>query len=721
MFANPMFLWALTAAAIPLMLHMFQRRRTVVTPFPTVRFLKAAQKRSSSRVRFENFLLWLLRTLLLLCLGFAFAQPVLRNAAGGGLFGRTERDVAIVLDASYSMDYEMERAKVFDTAKETAEKIISGLKPGDRVCVYLASETPVPVIEKPTTEHATVVQSIRALKPTNGGAKIEEAVAMAVHVLEGQEEKREHEIYILTDGQALSWQGFRETADKASPDGADAGKVISRESRERASFFALLGGALNPENAYPANVKLSPALMLAGQTARVNARIGRSGGAKEVTVAMQVDGEEKARRSITAEGDGETAVEFVLSGLAPGVHIGKVVVPEDPLPEDNEFQFLIRVNKQLPALIAGPAEAARYLRAALAPGAAEETVKHVDSSELESIELRDYQAVFLCDAFPLTGQAVLRLEAYVKAGGVLVVFPGSSCDPQAYEAMKILPALPSDAEDINVDVSAKTLKHVPIQPDQVVTFSLPLPPGAVPTVAFKRILKFGELQEHSAKLITAGDDTPFLIGRAEGRGRVFFFAVGADRAWSTFPLTAFFVPVVHQLIRQGAGASVQPSHLVLGVSVPANEAIPNYREDDDIKMPSGGLLSIKDTGNQTYFIEDLPEPGIYSRAKASGGQAEPVLAVNTDRQESLLTPATPAEIKEWTGFRKFISASDPEELLRLVDEFRNGRSLTEILLWLAAALAWAEWWYANRVLRVKTGATEKLQIDLSGRVKDVAK
>ena len=63
-FANPTFLWALTAAAIPLMLHMFQRRRTVVTPFQTLRFLKAAQKRPSSRVRFENFLLWLLRTLL---------------------------------------------------------------------------------------------------------------------------------------------------------------------------------------------------------------------------------------------------------------------------------------------------------------------------------------------------------------------------------------------------------------------------------------------------------------------------------------------------------------------------------------------------------------------------------------------------------------------------------------------------------------------------------
>ncbi|MBP5226714.1 MAG: BatA domain-containing protein, partial [Kiritimatiellae bacterium] len=131
MFANPLFLWALTAAAIPLMLHMFQRRRTVVTPFPTLRFLKAAQKRSSSRVRFENLLIWLLRTLLVLCIAFAFAQPVLKNAAGG-ILGRTDRDIAIILDGSYSMHYEMERAKVWETCKEGAEKMINGLKAGDR-------------------------------------------------------------------------------------------------------------------------------------------------------------------------------------------------------------------------------------------------------------------------------------------------------------------------------------------------------------------------------------------------------------------------------------------------------------------------------------------------------------------------------------------------------------------------------------------------------------
>ncbi len=711
-----MFLWALTAAAIPLMLHMFQRRRTVVTPFPTLRFLKAAQKRSSSRVRFENFLLWLLRTLLLLALGFAFALPVLRTTTtGASWLSRTRRDVAIVLDASYSMNYELDRGKVFAICKDAAVGVIEGLFSGDRVCVYMAADTPIPVIEKPTTEHATVVQAIRALTCLPGSSKLDETVAIALHALEQQDGHREREVYILTDGQALPWQGFRDAA-KNEQQTDDAKVKISREQRDKVSFFALLAGAQQPDNACPSDVKVSPSLMLAGQTARLNVRVGRTGTAKQITVAVDIGGQERGRRSVATDADTEASLEFAIGGLEPGIHIAKVSTPQDALPEDDEFQFLLRVRKQLPVLIAGPQDATRYLKAALAPGAADDSVKQVDTSELESIDLRDYQAVFLCDVFPLTGQSIMRIEEYAKTGGVIVVFPGDRADINAYADMKILPAQPKGTENISVELAARPLKRIPNQKDQVVNFNLSLPPGAVPNVALKRIMSFGELQENAAVLITAGEGVPFMIGRAVGRGRVFMFGTSANREWSTFPLTAFFLPVVHQLIRQGAGASVQPSHLVLGSNIPVNEAIPNYRDDDVITTPSGSQLSVKDSGNRTFVIENLNEPGIYTRAKAGAPQPEPVLAVNMDRFESHLTPTTAEELTEWTGFKKFLTAKDPEELTRLIDEYRNGRSLAEVFLWIALLLALLEWWFANRALRTQTGATEQMKVDLAGKV-----
>jgi hypothetical protein len=143
---------------------------------------------------------------------------------------------------------------------------------------------------------------------------------------------------------------------------------------------------------------------LAGQTAKISVRVARSGPSKQITVGVEVDGQERGRRSLSTDADTESSVDFAVSGLEPGVHVAKVTTPQDALPDDDAFLFLLRVRKQLPALIAGSPDASRYLKAALAPGAADESVKQIEVSDLESVDLRDYQAVFLCDAFPLTGR-----------------------------------------------------------------------------------------------------------------------------------------------------------------------------------------------------------------------------------------------------------------------------------------------------------------------------
>ena len=714
MFGSPMFLWALLAAGIPLMLHMFQRRRTVNTPFPTIRFLKAAQKRSSSRVRFENFLLWLLRTALLVALALAFARPVLRNVAGADSFlGRSRRDVAIVIDGSYSMNYEMDRGKVWSLCKDAAVQIVQTLHPGDRVCVYLAASTAVPVIEKPTTEHATVVGAIQALSSTHVSAKLDEAVAAAIRTLDALKEKTEKEVFVLTDGQALSWDGFRSSKTKEDGDGQER---ISRENRDKVALFTLLAGAVSSENAFPAHVKVSPPLMLQGQSARVAVRVGRTGAPKPDTVTLKIDGQENGSRSVTAEPGTEASVEFVLNNLEAGVHVASVSTPKDALAEDDAFQFLLRVNRRLPVLVVGGEEAVRYLRVALAPGASDDSVRQVAPGALDTVDLRDFQAVFFCDALPLSGQDVLRIETYVQNGGVAVFFPGETCDPSAYATFKILPAQPGEVASVASADAARFLRRLPRKEGQAVDFTMPLPPGTMPTIALKRILRIdGEPAEQAATLVTAGEGTPFLLGRAVGRGRCFLFTVGATREWSTFPLTAFFVPVVHQLIRQGSGASVQPAHVTLGASMPANEAIPNYREEDKITVPSGAPLLVKETGGRNFVLEELPEPGIYLRTKADASD-EPVLAVNTDRAESKLDPVSPDDVAECTGFKNCVVAADAEELARLVEERRNGRSFTELVLWLALLLSLAEWGFANVALRSRKGATEDLTVSMTGKV-----
>ena len=182
-FLNPMFLFAAFAAMIPLILHLMARRQTVRMPFSTIRFLKLAQKQSSTKVRMENLLLWLLRTLLMLLLAGAFAKPVLRLTGSNrfsAMLGTSQRDVAIIWDASYSMGYETGRKNVWDTSKETVESIIRGLNKGDRVSVFLAADTVIPVVGEPTKDLDFALATVKGQNARTTTSNLSEATLAAL-------------------------------------------------------------------------------------------------------------------------------------------------------------------------------------------------------------------------------------------------------------------------------------------------------------------------------------------------------------------------------------------------------------------------------------------------------------------------------------------------------------------------------------------------------------
>src|SRR3954469_17179422 len=90
------------AALIPLLVHLFDRRRPRPHPFGAIAFVLRSQKRTASRLRLRRLLLYALRTLILLALPIALARPEFRRAeAPTSGFGPMA--TVIVLDASLSM------------------------------------------------------------------------------------------------------------------------------------------------------------------------------------------------------------------------------------------------------------------------------------------------------------------------------------------------------------------------------------------------------------------------------------------------------------------------------------------------------------------------------------------------------------------------------------------------------------------------------------------
>ena len=92
-------------AAAPVLIHLLSRRRYRQMDWAAMQFLLAAVRESRRRVRLEHLLLLLVRTLVIVLLVLAVADPYLESS--GVLFvpggPRTHR--VLVLDGSYSMAY----------------------------------------------------------------------------------------------------------------------------------------------------------------------------------------------------------------------------------------------------------------------------------------------------------------------------------------------------------------------------------------------------------------------------------------------------------------------------------------------------------------------------------------------------------------------------------------------------------------------------------------
>ncbi|MFC1499354.1 BatA domain-containing protein, partial [Verrucomicrobiota bacterium] len=228
---NPLFAWAALGALVPTILHLLEKRRKISMPFSCIKFLQMANKKSSRRIRFEHFLLWLLRTLLMFLLTLAFTAPFMRTSSFGTMLSRANRDVAIVIDGSFSMDYVSGRNNVWDKTIQTANSIINGLMDGDKVCIYAAEDHAKPILEQLEDKGSALAQ-IKLAKTSTTSCQLAPAVIAAYDALKKEQRRREREIHILTDGQKLPWRSFKKHGFKSSAPEEEESKDEAEDKKE---------------------------------------------------------------------------------------------------------------------------------------------------------------------------------------------------------------------------------------------------------------------------------------------------------------------------------------------------------------------------------------------------------------------------------------------------------------------------------------------------------
>jgi Aerotolerance regulator N-terminal/von Willebrand factor type A domain len=450
----PAVLAGAAAVSLPIIIHLLNRRRYRIVTWAAMRFLLAAQKQNTRRMRLEQLILLILRTaiVLLLVLAMASVMPwcvrlLNRLFPGSAVHAATASQrthKVLVLDGSLSMALRAGDTTCFDRARRRAAEILDGSPRGDGFSVVVMAGPPQRLVPGPSDDAQKVRQAIDELRLPHGNANVVDSLQEVERILsESPADKfAVREVYFLTDLQRSTWVG-------AQPVKAELLKRI----QDRARLIFLDVGQDAVPNLAVTDVRLGAPLALTGVETPVLAMLHNYGGQepRQVRVELLVG---KARATLNdaplelrvaqqevvtvPPGRRGEPVRFRHRFSTPGEYVLQVRVEHDALEPDDVRSAVVSVKDSLPVLLVnGSTEgesATELLQTALNPfppglaprtvAARPKTISVRDFNYASAADLAAYECVFLCDVERLTVTEVTKLETYLRGGGGLVVCLG---------------------------------------------------------------------------------------------------------------------------------------------------------------------------------------------------------------------------------------------------------------------------------------------------------
>jgi hypothetical protein len=202
------------------------------------------------------------------------------------------------------------------------------------------------------------------------------------------------------------------------------------------------------------------------------------------------------------------------------------------------------------------------------------------------------------------------------------------------------------------------------------------------------------ISSKAKSVISLIDNSSFLSEQKVGAGKVLIFNSAPVLSWNTFPLKAFFAPVINKALLYCSVKSNQDTTIVCGdetVADVSNSSSPQVK----IESPSGiaEYFNTDSLSNKKYLpYKSTGEPGTYK--VYSGSKLLNYFSVNHDPVESVLEYAAESELEDYLskiGFEgKLISLTPDTNYLKEIYQSRFGTELWKYFLIITLLLAIAE-------------------------------
>ncbi len=622
-FLTPLLLVALAGLAIPVLLHLIQKERKNVVPFPSLMFLRRIPYQSVQRRRIRHWLLLMMRLTALALIVFAFARPFFRRQDLGAAAASGAREVVVLLDRSYSMGY----ADHWERALDAARDAVNGLGGSDRGSIVLfASGSEVAL--RSTGDKQRLLAAIAGLESGAGATRYGPALKLAGSIL-GESALPKREAVLISDFQRSGWQGAEGVR---LPDGAVLTPVPINQ--------------IGPVNLAVTPVSLQRSLFEGQERVSITAGVLNHAAtpADTVTVALELGGRAIQTRQVSVQENGSTSVTFEPITLTEPNMKATVRLGNDALLRDNAFHFVLAPENPIRVIIAErpgtPRETSLYLSRALALGESPRFEAVVAPADSVSADALGRASVLILNDAPVAQSTAERIQRFVERGGGLFVALG---DRGSWpEGADILPAALAAPVDRSSGAAAR-LGALEYGHPVFEVFRAPRT-GDFSSARFYGYR--GTTPAPGAQVVARFDDgAAALLERKVGNGRVLLWTSTLDLYWNDLAVKPVYLPFVHRVVRHlGGYREPEPWRTVGDVVEPTLEPLVERVSADSrvVVTPSGQRLTLDEEGPD---VLELSEQGFYEvRARNREADRPVVVASNVDLTESNLAGMDPQEV-----------------------------------------------------------------------------
>jgi len=662
--------------AVPIIIHLFNFRRTRKVYFTNVAFLKKVETETSSFRKLKQWLILLSRLLFIAALVLAFAQPFIPSKNGVDSNATAKGINGLYLDNSLSMSNTTDNKRFIDLAVIKIDELLSLFK----------NQKNIQLTSNDFSGEDQFANSASKVKDRLTDVRFSSKARTLSAVYKRQSSMAKKE----TSGTGNNFFWFSDFQKSTAGDLAS----LEFDSTDKIYLVPVQGEV--SRNIFVDSIWLSSPFVREMQNAVLYVKVFNSGNqpVEKMPIKLFMDGVQTSTSSVSVSPESYSTVSFNFTVRDKGVHRGSISFDDQPITFDNEKYFVLNVSPSVNILhLYEERSSSDYL----AKLYANDSLFNFTQFNIRNFNLERLGAanlVILEGAKFIEASMAEGLNDFMSEGGSVFLVPGSSTDITSYQNFLG-----------NAGISSFAIDYVPPQN----RIELEVPDRSQPffedvfeqSISTKDILNLPSAQMVwtwsgiGDKLLTLKNGKSLLTKTPFRNGALYLLGAPLDKKYGNFAEHALFVPTFFKV----AAMSMKPQKLFYNfnegtlnipfANAPKNaiyslkngdiEILPIQRVRDNkllLELPSSADLS----DNQEI------ESGFYDLQ--IDGKTQAVLGLNHDSEESRMGNYNPEELRAFFEGQSNVTVFENIRDNDFIDSFAEqnfGKQLWKCFLYAALA------------------------------------